>query len=162
ENLRIHDGVGVLIQTSGKPARTFFAPRSLDEAVEFKARHPEAVIVAGGTEFGGRRGKKSIAPTMRLQPAPVPRPHQNTRAHATAEVGANVTWTQVEGFAKKTLPVFHQIIVRFGSPQIRNVSTLVGNVAHGSPIAGALPLLCVMDAELELVGKAGTRRVKIN
>jgi len=80
----------------------------------------------------------------------------------TVVVGANVTWSQVEAFAKDALPEFYKIIVRFGSPQIRNVATLVANVAHGSPIADSLPLLFVMDAELELISKAGTRRVKVN
>ena len=51
---------------------------------------------------------------------------------------------------------------RFGSPQIRNVATLVGNVANGSPIADSLPLLLVMDAELEIAGPEGPRRRSIN
>ena len=33
---------------------------------------------------------------------------------------------------------------------------------HGSPIADSLPFLLVADAELELVGRAGRRRVKLN
>ena len=162
EGLRQHQGASVLIQASGQPARTFFAPHRLDEAVEFKARHPDAVIVAGGTELGVLRIKKGFDPAMLLSLAHVPGLSEITSDGATVAIGANVTWTQVEAFARKALPEFHQIIVRFGSPQIRNVSTLVGNVAHGSPIADALPLLCVMDAELELVGMAGKRRVKIN
>src|SRR5262249_32253761 len=97
-----------------------------------------------------------------LSLARVPGLNEITCADDAVAIGANVTWTQVEAFARRALPEFHQIIVRFGSPQIRSVATLVGNVAHGSPIADALPLLCVMDAELELVGMAGTRRVKIN
>jgi xanthine dehydrogenase small subunit len=162
EDLQKHDGETVLIQVPGKLARTFFAPRRLDEAVEFKACHPDAVIVAGGTELGVLRNKKGLDPAMLLSLAHVPGLSEITCDGAAVAIGANVTWTQVEAFAKKALPEFHQIIVRFGSPQIRNVSTLVGNVAHGSPIADALPLLCVMDAELELVGLAGKRRVKIN
>src|SRR5262249_15382714 len=80
----------------------------------------------------------------------------------TVAIGANVTWTQLEAFTRDALPEFYQIILRFGSPQIRNVATVVANVANGSPIADALPFLCVMDAELELVRRAGSRRVKIN
>ena len=162
EDLRQHEGVGVLIEASGKPARTFFAPSRLDAAVEFKARYPDAVIVAGATELGVLRNKKGVDPAKLLSLAHVPGLSEITRAGDAVAIGANVTWTQVEAFAKDALPEFHRIIVRFGSPQIRNVSTLVGNVAHGSPIADALPLLCVMDAELELFGPAGKRRVKIN
>src|SRR5262249_49897287 len=60
------------------------------------------------------------------------------------------------------LPEFYRIIIRFGSPQIRNVSTLVANVAHGSPIADSLPFLLVMDADVELLSRRGNRRVKLN
>src|SRR5207245_10280829 len=63
---------------------------------------------------------------------------------------------------RDTIPEFHRIVERFGSPQIRNVATLVGNVAHGSPIADSLGLLSVMDAELELLSVRGTRRRSIN
>jgi xanthine dehydrogenase small subunit len=162
EDLRKHDGQSVLIEAPGKPARTFFAPDCLEEAVAFKARHPDTVIVAGGTELGVLRIKKGFDPARLLSLARVPGLSEITCDNSAVAIGANVTWTQVEAFARKALPEFHQIIVRFGSPQIRNVSTLVGNVAHGSPIADALPFLCVMDAELELVGMAGKRRVKIN
>jgi xanthine dehydrogenase small subunit len=162
DDLRKHAGVDVLIQTPGKPARTFFAPHCLEEAVEFKARHPDAVIVSGGTELGVLRIKKGFDPATLLSLARVPGLSEITCAEDAVAIGANVTWTQVEAFAKTVLPEFHQLIVRFGSPQIRNVSTLVGNIANGSPIADALPLLCVMDAELELLSPAGKRRVKIN
>jgi xanthine dehydrogenase small subunit len=159
EDLRQHASSPVLIHTAGP--RTFFAPRRLDEAVDFKARHPDAVIVSGGTELGVLRNKKGVDPAILLSLAHVPGLSEITHTGDTVVIGANVTWTQVEAFAKNVLPEFHKIIVRFGSPQIRNVATLVGNVAHGSPIADALPLLCVMDAELDLLGRAGPRRVKI-
>ena len=62
---------------------------------------------------------------------------------------------------REPLPEFHSIVQRFGLPQIRAVATLAGNVAHGSPIADSLALLAVMDAELELCGRHGSRRVDI-
>jgi xanthine dehydrogenase small subunit len=162
QELRNGADVDVLIQAPGGRPRTFFAPRDLDQAVAFKARNPDAVIVAGGTELGVLRNKKGFDPANLLSLAHVRGLSEITRVGDAVAIGANVTWSQMEAFAKKTVPEFHQIIVRFGSPQIRNVSTLVGNVAHGSPIADALPFLCVMDAELELLSVAGKRRVNIN
>jgi xanthine dehydrogenase small subunit len=158
EDLRQHARSPVLIQCG----RIFFAPQSLDEAIGFRTRHPEAVIVAGGTELGVLRNKKGYDPAALLSLAYVPGLAEITCADATARIGANVSWSQVEAFAREALPEFYRLILRFGSPQIRNGSTLVGNVAHGSPIADSLPLLCVMDAELEVVGRAGSRRAKVN
>jgi xanthine dehydrogenase small subunit len=164
EDLREHARIPVLIQCpDGGPARrTFFAPRRLEEAIAFKAQSPEAAIVSGGTELGVLRNKKGYDPPTLLTLAHVPGLAEITCDDHTVAVGANVTWTQVEAFARDLLPELYHIILRFGSPQIRNVATLVANVAHGSPIADALPFLFIMDAELELVGQGGSRRAKVN
>src|SRR5262249_6380324 len=47
-------------------------------------------------------------------------------------------------------------------PQIRNVATLVANVAHGSPIADSLPLLFITESEVELASVRGIRRVRLD
>jgi xanthine dehydrogenase small subunit len=159
QDLREHAGNPVLIRSAG---RTFFAPRRLEDALDFKAHHPEAMIVSGGTELGVLRNKQGYDPPTLLTLTHVPGLAEIACANATVSVGANATWRQVEALAKDLLPEFYRIILRFGSPQIRNVSTLVGNVAHGSPIADSLPFLFVMDAELELAGRAGSRRAKVN
>ncbi|HTK78079.1 MAG TPA: FAD binding domain-containing protein [Gemmataceae bacterium] len=142
--------------------RTFFAPTTLDEAVAFKAEHPDAVIVAGATELGVLRNKKNVEPRTLLSLARVPGLGVMSYADGRIVFGANVTWSQVERAVREPLPEFHRIVQRFGSPQIRNVATLVGNVAHGSPIADSLGLLSVMDAELELVSVRGVRQRSIN
>jgi xanthine dehydrogenase FAD-binding subunit len=46
-----------------------------------------------------------------------------------------------------------------GGPQVRNVATLGGNVAHALPAAdGTISLMC-LDAEAEVAGPQGSRRV---
>jgi xanthine dehydrogenase small subunit len=160
EDLRQHAHHPVLVHTPGR--RTFFSPLCLEDAVAFKTRHPEAVIVSGGTELGVLRNKKEYDPPALLSLSRVPDLGEITCDDHTAVIGANVTWTQIEAFAREALPEFYRIIIRFGSPQIRNVSTLVANVAHGSPIADSLPFLLIMDGELEVAGPDGARRVTLN
>jgi xanthine dehydrogenase small subunit len=160
EDLRQHAQRPVHVRTSGP--RTFFSPLRLEDAVAFKARRPEAVIVSGGTELGVLRNKKGYDPPTLMSLARVHDLGEITCSDHTAIIGANVTWTQMEAFARETLPELYRIIIRFGSPQIRNVATVVANVAHGSPIADSLPLLLIMDAELDVVGVRGRRRVKLN
>ena len=166
EDLRRHTVQPVLISTACSPAgpaeRIFFGPRQLQEAVDFKARHPESVIVSGGTELGVLRNKKGFDPPVLLSLALLPDLSQIDRQDSTIIIGANVTWTQIEAYLKVQVPEFYRIIIRFGSPQIRNVSTLVANVAHGSPIADSVPFLFITDADLELVSQRGSRRVPVN
>ena len=158
----------VLINTAALPAldgggrRVFFSPRLLHEAVDFKARHPESVIVSGGTELGVLRNKRAFDPPVLLSLTSVPGLSGIACEGEMIAIGANVTWTQIEAYMKEAVPEFYKIIIRFGSPQIRNVSTLAGNVAHGSPIADSLPFLFITDAALEVVSQRGTRRLSVN
>jgi xanthine dehydrogenase small subunit len=168
EDLRKHALDSVLVRAdSSRPdgmtvQRTFFSPRVLEEAVAFKARHPEALIVSGGTEVGVLRNKQAFDPPTLLSLTRVPGLGEITRAPEGLVIGANATWTEIEGCCKDLLPEFYNIVRLFGSPQIRNVATLAGNLAHGSPIADSLCFLLVMGAELELVGAGGGRRVPVD
>jgi xanthine dehydrogenase small subunit len=141
--------------------RTFYGPRRLDDALAFKAEHPPAVIVSGNTELGVLRNKKGLEPPTLLSLTEIDELSHIRCTDDEAAVGANVTWTQIEHFARESLPEFYPIVIRFGSPQIRNVATLAGNVANGSPVADALPFLYVMGAEVELARRGGRRRVPV-
>jgi xanthine dehydrogenase small subunit len=142
--------------------RTFAAPARLEDAVGFKSAHPQAVVVAGGTELGVLRNKRGDDPAAILSLARIPGLQSIDRDGDQVVIGANVPWAQIERELQPILPAFEPIVRRFGSPQIRAVATLAGNVVHGSPIADSLPLLLVMDAELELIGPTGSRRRPIN
>ena len=54
------------------------------------------------------------------------------------EVGARVALEELREFCRKPFPEFAELLNVFASPQIKNVATLVGNVANGSPI-GDMP-----------------------
>ncbi len=142
--------------------RTYFAPNNIADAVAYKTDHANAAIIAGATELGVLRNKRGHEPRQMLSLARTPGLDSIHDDDNVLSFGSNVTWSQVERVVESRLPEFHRNILRFGSPQIRHVATLVGNIANGSPIADSLPLLAVMDAELEIVGPAGTRRRSIN
>jgi CO/xanthine dehydrogenase FAD-binding subunit len=49
-----------------------------------------------------------------------------------------------------------------GSPAIRHVATVGGNLCNASPAADLSPVLLVLDAEVEIVGPAGARRLPLD
>ncbi|MGP0065824.1 MAG: xanthine dehydrogenase molybdopterin binding subunit [Isosphaeraceae bacterium] len=159
EELAARAGAPLRIETS---QRVFFRPNRLEDAVAFRARHPDAVIVSGGTELGVQRNKRGLEPTIVLSLAGLGELAKIFRDVDVLSVGANVTWRQLQAFSRDTLPEIQALTLRFGSPQIRNVATLVGNIAHGSPVADSLCLLLIVGAQLELIGACGTRRVGID
>ena len=69
ETLQPLHAEAIKIQTA---ERMFFAPITLPDAVAFKAAHPQAVIVSGGTELGVLRNKKGYDPPILLSLAPFP------------------------------------------------------------------------------------------
>jgi xanthine dehydrogenase large subunit len=148
----------ILIET-GK--RIFFRPTTLDEAVAFRARHSGAVITAGGTELGVQRNKRGVEPEVLLSLGAISELRTICDDKGVLSVGANVTWAQLEAFAHGKFSEIHALTRRFGSAQIRNAATLVGNIAHGSPVADSLCFLMITLAELELISTRGVRRVAI-
>ena len=111
--------------------------------------------------WASQRNKQGFEPPALLSLAGISELAKITRDDGVLSVGANVTWARLEAFAQDTLPEIHALTQRFGSPQIRNVATLVGNIAHGSPVADSLCFLMIVEAELELISMRGTRRVAI-
>jgi xanthine dehydrogenase small subunit len=142
--------------------RQYFAPTTLAEAVAFKAVQPGAVIVAGATELGVWRNKRGFEPPALLSLARIAELDGIAANESSITFGANVTWARIANVVAGPLPELHGIIRRFGSPQIRNIGTLAGNIANGSPIADSLGLLSVLDASLELVSQRGGRTRSIN
>ena len=142
--------------------RTIFRPVTLDEAITFLSRHPRTLLVAGGTETGLTRSRRGlIEPPAILSLGGISELGRIAFEQGTLSVGANVTWTELEEFCRDRVPLVHALTNRFGSPQIRNAATLVGNIAHGSPVADSLCFLLISEAELVVAGPGGRRRVKI-
>ena len=59
------------------------------------------------------------------------------------------------------LPVLAQALDGLGSPLIRNMGTLGGNLATASPAGDTLPALLVLDAVVELSSREGRRPVPL-
>jgi xanthine dehydrogenase small subunit len=161
--------------------RRVLSPVSLHEALRLRTELPEARVIAGATDLGVRWTKMREAAatwidlgrideltgvTVVAAEEPAEKRLEDRTVEGQSgrliEVGAMATWAEVLRVAEVELPEFACLLSRFGGPQIRHVGTVGGNLVNASSIADSLPLLCVMDAELELASMAGCRRVSIN
>ena len=150
--------LGVEISVGSRELR---CPATLGAAVEFRASHPGATIVQGGTDVGVWVNKRGFEPEAVLTLGGVAELAAIEARDGELAVGGAVTLAQLERSASELAPELHRILTRFGSPQIRAVATLAGNLANASPIADTLPYLFVMGARVELAGPAGRREVAI-
>jgi len=154
----IDDNEDVLIEEDD---RTFFAPASLDEALSFKRKFKPCTIVQGATDVGVWINKRSYSAAAMMSLAKLRELNDLREEDGAIVAGANVTLTQFEDFTRDRIPELHRILNIFGSPQIKNAGTLVGNIANGSPIGDTLPYLFVSGATLELASVDGTRTVAV-
>lgn len=137
-------------------------PNSLNRALEIKNLNPAVRVVAGATDLGvlHNKGKSFLDQALVLQR--IPEMAQRKHSPQGLWIGAQTTLTEFESLCADGYPEFSRLLRVFASPQIKNQGTLLGNVLNGSPIGDSLPPLLVLNAELHLASKKGTRVVPIN
>ena len=132
-------------------------PTDLAGALDALAARPDAHLLSGGTDLQvevnlGHRRPEAIVALRRvaeLQGIEVGADH--------IDIGAGATYAQVEADLAEDAPGLAMASRTVGSPQIRNLGTVGGNVGTASPAGDALPWLLAMDAEVSLAAADGTR-----
>ncbi|MFK3659209.1 xanthine dehydrogenase small subunit [Scandinavium sp. NPDC088450] len=150
------------INTSHAEESNWFAPETLDELAEIYARHPQARLLAGGTDLNLliTQAHQRFEQVISLQQVS---DLQGINSDGTRlEIGAATSLTQCQQQLHHVLPVFSEMLDRFASRQIRNQGTLGGNLANASPIGDCAPALLAMDARLRLRCGSVTREVALS
>ena len=135
------------------------APERVDELAAWYAAHPDGTLIAGATDVGlwvtkDFRDLGPVAFLIRVDELNVFEEHSDR-----FEIGAMVTVADVERQMRAYEPGFAELLVRYGSDQVRQAATLGGNIANGSPIGDGSPALIAMGARLHL--RKGTARREI-
>ncbi|WP_374307284.1 xanthine dehydrogenase small subunit [Dongia sp.] len=135
----------------------YFSPRSCAELADVYMAHPDATLVAGGTDVGlwVTKQQRQLRPVISLSNVHDLRQIVETPTHLT--IGAGVTYAEALPVLAPLWPDFAEVIRRLGSAQIRNVATLGGNIANGSPIGDGPPCLIALGASLILRRGTGHR-----
>lgn len=132
-------------------------PRTLEDALELKAAHPEAVPIAGGTDLMVDLNFDRARPELMIDVSRLPELNTWRREDGHLFIGAGVTYTR----ALHELPEMRalaQASRSVGSPQIRNRGTMGGNLGTSSPAGDAIPVLVAHDGEVVLVAAGGRTR----
>ena len=148
--------------TNEGATQTVYSPTSIEQATQFLADNPDAKIVAGATDVGVQFNKGYCKSNVWIDLNRIASLKALSNTGHAIVAGACATWTDIEALIERQLPQFYDIVSVFGSPQIRNVGTIGGNIINASPIADSLPLMFVTDAELQLTDKDSTREVNVN
>ena len=143
----LQDGTRVV---TGPADNQAILPADVDDFAQVLLDHPDATIVAGATDvglwvtkflrpigpaifIGHLEGLKSIAVT-----------------DADISIGAGVTYSEFGPLIAEYFPYLTEYWDRIAGWQVRNMGTIGGNIANGSPIGDTPPVLIALRAEVTL------------
>jgi Aerobic-type carbon monoxide dehydrogenase, middle subunit CoxM/CutM homologs len=139
------------------------SPRDLPELFAALAE-PGARALAGGTDLlvRLRSGRDNAQTLVRLDGLDALR-GVSQGAGGSLRLGAGMTHAELlaHPLVQARLPILAAALADLGSPPIRNMGTLGGNLCTASPAGDCLPPLMTLDAEVELVSASGARRLSL-
>jgi xanthine dehydrogenase small subunit len=130
--------------------RRFIAPASLDAFADIFARNRDATIVSGATDVGLWITKELRLINTTLHPGRVAELEMIENRRGELVIGAMASLTDAGEALAKLHPHLGELVRRFGGEQIRNVGTVGGNIANGSPIGDLPPAFIALGAKLVL------------
>lgn len=125
-------------------------PANVDDLAEILVEEPNATIVAGSTDVGlwVTKFMRSISPAVFV--AHLEELLSIDHGPDGVTLGAGVTYSQGEAVIRTEFPHLAQFWDRIGGRQVRNMGTIGGNIANGSPIGDTPPALIALDTRITL------------
>ncbi len=151
---------GARVET-GAGAELSILPADAEDLAATLAERPDATIVAGATDVG-------LWVTKHLQPIGpavfIGHLSELRRIEETDDgllLGAGVSYSDGYQALVARHPALRELWDRIGGEQVRNMGTIGGNIANGSPIGDTPPPLIALDARLRLRSSAGAREIAL-
>jgi xanthine dehydrogenase small subunit len=154
----LDDGADLM---TGSAERFFAAPASIESLAALYREHPDAVLVGGATDVGlwitkQMRDLEKIVWLGRVKGLDAIEDNADA-----VTFGATVTHEAALPRLAAIDPDLGEMMRRFASKQVRNVGTIGGNIANGSPIGDTPPALIALGATLVLQRDAATREMPL-
>jgi xanthine dehydrogenase small subunit len=137
----------------------FFAPRSLAELTELRAKHPRATILAGNTDVGLWVNKQLRELPEIIYIGCIAELREIREQRHAVRIGAGASLNDAYLALAGPYPELREMWERFASVPIRNAGTMGGNVANGSPIGDSMPALIALGATVVLRNRERSRTV---
>ncbi|MEW6663527.1 MAG: FAD binding domain-containing protein [Bacillota bacterium] len=140
--------------------KEYLLPQTIEECMTGLAQNNgEARIIAGGTDLVLWLKQKKVKPQILVDITFI----QELRALEFSDdyliIGGAVTHAQVASHSRirNLLPVLSEACESIGSPQIRNIATVVGNIVSAQPAADSAVALVALRAQAEILSQEGYR-----
>lgn len=146
------------------PVEQYYKADSIDSACAYLADHPDARLIAGGTDvlIRLREGKPDFRHLVDIQSIAALQ-ELTIDSQGRITIGAGVTVTRLIRFLErhKVCTSLIEGASSLGGPQVRNMATLGGNICNGAPSADSAAPLLTFNATLTVQSQQATRVVPI-
>lgn len=141
-----------------------FTPRSMTDLLTTLRQKPEATLYAGGTYILSNTNKK--CPGLPDDIIHLKDVEDLARIHRTErfiEVGACTTVGKILSIGHNVLPpILYSALISIGTPALRNLATLGGNLCVPNHRMTTFPVLILLDARIELRKSGSSRWIGVN
>ena len=145
----------------GEGRQRLIVPASLDDFAAVLEAEPKATIVAGSTDVGlwVTKMMRDISPVVFI--GGLRELQAISEEDGVVTIGAGVSYSDARDFLGRRIPALGRLIDRIGGEQVRNMGTIGGNIANGSPIGDTPPPLIALGATLTLRKGRGRRTIPL-
>ena len=144
--------------------KALYEAESVEEAIKLLEEHPQAQIIAGGSDVlvQIREGKRAGAELVSIYGIDALRGVSYDEEEAI-RIGSLTSFSHIaaDPIIREKIPVLGEAVSLVGGPQIRNIGTIGGNICNGVTSADSASTLFAWDAVVELTGPEGIRRIPI-
>ncbi|RIB14474.1 xanthine dehydrogenase [Gigaspora rosea] len=145
----------------------WFRPINIDQLLSLKSEYPNATLVSGNTRIGIETKFENIKHDVQIYVGDIPELKSWEFKDDGLSLGANMTISRVQAVLKEACNYYkpHQIQIfealsenlkRFATHQIRNTSTLAGNIIANSSTSDLIPLLLSSESIFSLISLQST------
>src|SRR5271157_2157520 len=141
-----------------------YVPRDLDELWDLLRREPGAVLYAGGTDLLVKMRSGLLTPRCLVCLERIEALRGVRDGGDSVFIGATTTHSQLleSPMVCTEFPVLTKALGMLGSPPIRHMGTIGGNIVTASPAADSLPPFTVLGAEVEVASASLSRRIPLS
>ncbi len=144
--------------------KELYEAQSIDDAIRLRVEHPDAHIIAGGSDvlIQMREGKRAGVELISIYMIDALRGVRIDEDEAI-RIGSLTSFSHItkDPIIQKHINVLGEAVDTVGGPQIRNIATIGGNTCNGVTSADSASTLHAWDAIVELTGPDGVRRTPI-
>ena len=145
--------------------KALYEAESVEHAVALLVEHPEAQIIAGGSDVlvqmrEGKRAGKELVSIYRIDAMR----GVSFEEDGAIRIGSLTRFSHItkDPIIQKYINVLGEAVDMVGGPQIRNIGTIGGNTCNGVTSADSASTLHAWDAIVEITGPDGVRRIPIH